>query len=432
MQPAQHFSQEKDTSDRKDECMANYRFDDDGNEIMPKTRSVSWVNEYISGIIRDEMILQDLYVSGEISNLKYHSSGHVYFSLKDEKSEMRAAIYKSNAKKIRFNLENGMKVIAHAKAGNYNGYIQLYVDSVQPDGLGSWYFAYEQLKQRLAKEGLFDEAHKRQLPKFPERIGIITSETGAAVRDIIHVAGRRYPPVKLILFPSSVQGITAAEELVRAVEYFNIMNNVDVIILGRGGGSIEDLWAFNDECLARAVYNSHIPVISAVGHEVDFTICDFVADVRAATPSAAAEIATPDISELQKEINSFMGTAYDSLKNTISGYKDKLKAICKTGVMKNPKSLFEKQTERFSTNAENLKSGMNTLITSLKNKLMMSVGKLDALNPMAVLLRGYGAIFDSDGKVLKSICKVKKGEIINVRLSDGTITAAVTDTERSK
>ena len=412
--------------------MANYRFDDNGNEIMPEVKSVAWVNDYISGLLGEEMILQDIYVSGEISNFKCPSSGHMYFSLKDEKGEIRAVIFRSYVAKLLFEPKNGMKVIVHARVNAWNGICQLYVDSMQQDGIGSLYLQYERLKQRLFDEGLFDESHKRQLPKFPKTIGIVTSDTGAAVRDIIHVATRRYPIAKLVLFPSLVQGEDAPGELIRGVEYFNLTDSADVIIIGRGGGSIEDLWAFNDEALARTIYNSHIPIISAVGHEVDYTICDFVADVRAATPSAAAEIATPDISELKRNIASYSRSICSDINDIILQNRALLDSLSKSRALTEPGELTRALKERISANAKNINLFFNATFERHRGDFNALCGRLGALNPLAVLSRGYGAVFDGEGKVVKSVEGLNVGEKIKVRLSDGSFDADIVSVERGE
>ena len=412
--------------------MANYRFDDNGNEIMPEVKSVAWVNDYISGLLSEEMILQDIYVSGEISNFKCPSSGHMYFSLKDENGEIRAVIFRSYVAKLLFEPKNGMKVIVHARVNAWNGICQLYVDSMQQDGIGSLYLQYERLKQRLFDEGLFDESHKRQLPKFPKTIGIVTSDTGAAVRDIIHVATRRYPIAKLVLFPSLVQGEDAPGELIRGVEYFNLTDSADVIIIGRGGGSIEDLWAFNDEALARTIYNSHIPIISAVGHEVDYTICDFVADVRAATPSAAAEIATPDISELKRNIASYSRSICSDINDIILQNRALLDSLSKSRALTEPGELTRALKERISANAKNINLFFNATFERRRGDFNALCGRLGALNPLAVLSRGYGAVFDGDGKVVKSVENLNVGEKIKVRLSDGSFDADIVSVERGE
>ena len=416
--------------------MANsYRFDDYGNELLPETITVSQINEYVKSLVEEEKMLQDLYVTAEISNFKLHTAtGHMYFTLKDEKSEIKALMFRTYASKIKFKPENGMKVLAHARIGVYEkaGTYQLYVDSMQPDGVGSLYLAYEQLKAKLSDEGLFDEEHKRQLPKIPRRIGVITSPTGAAVRDIIKVARKRWNGVNLLIYPSAVQGSGAAEELTRGIEYFNITQSVDVIIIGRGGGSIEDLWEFNSEQLARAIYNCTIPVISAVGHEIDFTICDFVADVRAATPSHAAELATPNMSQYIELISSGKMRMYSALKSNIDNYREQLNGLKDRRVMKNPLYMFDTKKMQLSANVEKLQYTMKSKISDLKATLKQRAVGLNALNPLSVLLRGYSVAYDSENKVLKDANNVAKDDKIRVKLYNGAINATVDYVEREE
>lgn len=411
-----------------------YKFDEYGNELLPPSKTVSQVNEYIKMLIEDEIQLQDIYVSAEISNFKHHSTGHMYFTLKDESSEIKAVMFRAYASRLNFRVENGMKVLVHARVGVYEkaGSYQLYVDSMQPDGIGSLYLAYEQLKSKLASEGLFNEEHKKQLPKFPKRIGVITSPTGAAIRDIIKVATRRSPLSDIILYPAAVQGRESAFELTRAVEHFNLIGNVDVIIIGRGGGSLEDLWSFNDEALARAIFASDIPVVSAVGHEIDFTICDFVADVRAATPSHAAELVTPNCEELKIRIANGYTTLKNSIIGTLSEYRLLIDGYMKSKVLKDPMYLFDEKRMRLIDTTDKLYNAMNYKNKELRSRIATIGASLTALNPLAVLTRGYGAVFNSDNAVLKSIENVNIGEKIKVKLSDGSIIASVEDIEREE
>ena len=411
-----------------------YKFDEYGNELLPPSKTVSQVNEYIKMLIEDEIQLQDMYVSAEISNFKHHSTGHMYFTLKDESSEIRAVMFRAYASRLNFRVENGMKVLVHARVGVYEkaGSYQLYVDSMQPDGIGALYLAYEQLKSKLASEGLFNEEYKKPLPKFPRRIGVITSPTGAAIRDIIKVATRRSPLSDIILYPAAVQGKESAYELTRAVEHFNLINNVDVIIIGRGGGSLEDLWSFNDEALARAIFASDIPVVSAVGHEIDFTICDFVADVRAATPSHAAELVTSNCEELRIRIDNI----YTSLKNTVLGtlseYRLLIDGYMKSKALKDPMYLFDEKRMRLVDTTDKLFNAMNYKNKELRSSLATVSASLTALNPLAVLARGYGAVFNNENGVIKSVENVRIGDKIKVKLSDGSFIASVENIEREE
>ncbi len=410
---------------------SSYRFDDNGNELLPISKTVTQVNEYVKMLIEEEIQLQDLYISAEISNFKHHSTGHMYFTLKDENSEIKAVMFRSYASRVKFRVENGMKVLVHARVGVYEkaGSYQLYVDSMQPDGIGSLYLAYEQLKAKLADEGLFDEGHKKTIPKFPKRIGVVTSPTGAAVRDIIKVSKNRCPFTDILLYPSAVQGKEAPYELVRALEYFNLLDLVDVIIIGRGGGSLEDLWCFNDEGLARAIYNSHIPVVSAVGHEIDFTICDFVADVRAATPSHAAEIVTPNCFELKNRVEYLYSYAKISISNKLSDYKARLIDFMSSKVLTDPMAIFDDKRMNLVDVTEKLHSAMNAKNKEYRSDIQRVSAQLSALNPLSILSRGYGAVFNENNEVVKNIDQIKVNENITVKISNGDITAKILSIE---
>ncbi len=409
-----------------------YRFDDYGNELLPPSKTVSQVNEYIKMLIEEEIQLQDMYVSAEISNFKHHSTGHMYFTLKDESSEIKAVMFRSYASRLNFKVENGMKVLVHTRVGVYEraGSYQLYVDSMQPDGIGALYLAYEQLKNKLAAEGLFNEEYKKPIPKFPKRIGVITSPTGAAVRDIIKVATKRCPFADIILYPAAVQGRESAAELTRAVEHFNLINNVDVIIIGRGGGSLEDLWSFNDEGLARAIFASSIPIVSAVGHEIDFTICDFVADIRAATPSHAAELVTPNCAELKNRVDNSYIRAKNSILNTLMDYRSLIDRYKESKVLTDPMFLFDEKRMMLVDGTEKLYNAMNNKSKELRSDLSRISASLTALNPLAVLSRGYGAVFNEENKVVKSVTAVNTGDKITVSLSDGNLITAIENIER--
>ena len=409
-----------------------YIFDENGNELLPEPKTVAQVNEYVKCLIEEEMLLQDIYVCGEVSNFKKHSSGHFYFTLKDSSSEIRAVMFRSYAQKVKFNIENGLKVIVRARVGVFEsaGMYQLYVNTMQPEGMGALHLAFEQLKSKLLKEGLFDEAHKRPIPKFPKRIGIITSPTGAAVRDIINIATRRYNLASLILFPSLVQGEEAAGQLISGIDYFNITESVDVIIIGRGGGSIEDLWAFNDEYLARAIYNSKIPVISAVGHEIDFTICDFVADLRAPTPSAAAELATPNLADIVAKIDSFKSRSILAISSLIEEYKTRLEYISSSKVFKSPISMLEIPKLRLSAAKKDLISTFTRAVMTKRNDFSQKVAKINALNPLSILSRGYATVTSDEGKTIKSINDIENNSKISIRFLDGSAQATIDSKER--
>ena len=393
----------------------------------PRVLSVSQINFYIKSIIENDGSLQFVLVTGEISNLTVHQrSGHIYLSLKDSNSVISAVMFAGNARRLKFRLENGMKVICRGRISVYepSGRYQLYIEDMQPDGVGALTLAFEQLKKSLAQKGLFDNAHKKPLPKFPKTIGVITSPTGAAVQDITNIIRRRFPSANIVLAPVLVQGESAPEQLVRAVNKFSASKIADVIIIGRGGGSAEDLWAFNDEQLAYAVYNCETPIISGVGHETDFTICDFVADVRASTPSAAAELAVPDRQELmsyyfkQKQYISAM------LDRKIKTAQLRLENQQRRMSASSPKLKAEQLEKQLSAKSEKLTRFMNIYISDKENKLIAAKAKLDGLNPLNVLNRGY-AIAEKDEKIITSSKQLKDGDDFTVILSDGKINAKV-------
>lgn len=393
----------------------------------PRVLSVSQINFYIKSIIENDGSLQFVLVTGEISNLTVHQrSGHIYLSLKDSNSVISAVMFAGNARRLKFRLENGMKVICRGRISVYepSGRYQLYIEDMQPDGVGALTLAFEQLKKSLAQKGLFDNAHKKPLPKFPKTIGVITSPTGAAVQDITNIIRRRFPSADIVLAPVLVQGESASEQLVRAVNKFSASKIADVVIIGRGGGSAEDLWAFNDEQLAYAIYNCETPIISGVGHETDFTVCDFVADVRASTPSAAAELAVPDRQELmsyyfkQKQYISAM------LDRKIKTAQLRLENQQRRMSASSPKLKAEQLEKQLSAKSEKLTRFMNIYISNKENKLIAAKGKLDGLNPLNVLNRGY-AIAEKNEKIITSSKQLKNGDDFTVVLSDGKINAKV-------
>ncbi len=413
----------------------NYRFDEDGNVLPPVPKTILEINNYIKELVEEEAFLQDIYAVGEISNFKNHyATGHFYLTLKDADSEIRAVMFRSHARKLKFIPQDGMKVIVHGRIGVYQqaGTYQLYIDNMHPDGVGDLHIAYEQLKEKLSKEGLFDIEHKKSIPKFPSSIGIITSSTGAAIRDIIKVSTSRYPCAKLILFPSLVQGNDAPDELIKGIEYFNIVNDVDVIIIGRGGGSIEDLWAFNNERLARAIYASKIPVVSAVGHEIDYTICDFVADARAATPSHAAEIVTPNIKEFNSKLQEFNKRALNSILDNIQSYKAIVMDLANSRPLSKPMSMLDIPNLKISSASEKLLSAFQNGLNGKKEAFINVNSKLSALNPMAVIARGYGAIFNKENEIVKKVDDVNIGDEISIKVSNGEINATVYKVKRRR
>ena len=386
-------------------------------------------------IIDNDELLVSVCVRGEISNFTNHyKTGHFYMTLKDEASLIKAVMFRGNASKLKFLPENGMKVIVTGRVSAYirDGQYQIYIDSMEPDGIGALYIAYEQLKKKLAAEGLFDREKKKPLPKIPTRIGIITSPTGAAIRDIINILGRRFPLCRPILYPSLVQGDGASAQIIAGIDYFNEKKNVDVLIVGRGGGSLEDLWAFNDEALCRRVAASDIPIISAVGHETDFTLCDFAASVRAPTPSAAAELAVPERSELKRKINNVNARMELLCEQRIKILKEKLTALSNSRVLTNPMNFIDDRKMALGMTEDKLITRMNTLLERKKSSLVSHAAKLDALNPLSVVARGYSAVFNDEGKLIKSISQTKKGDMVSFMVTDGKISAEVICAEKNE
>lgn len=390
--------------------------------------SVSQLNRYIKMNFDADENLANIFISGEISNFTNHyRTGHLYFTLKDDSAAVRAVMFNSSAKRLKFMPEDGMKVIARGRVSVYeaSGQYQLYVDDMQPDGVGALNLAYEQLKEKLQKEGLFSEHHKKPLPPYPEKVGVITSPTGAAVRDIINVLGRRFPYAEIVFCPVLVQGEGAHLQLTDAVNLFNSERAADVIIIGRGGGSIEDLWEFNDEGLARAVYNSEIPVISAVGHETDFTICDFVADMRAPTPSAAAELAVPDANELRYALSALKNRMFLNVSSGIADRRSRLEYLTSKGALKSPDEMLSNRSQRLDTAFSKMLSSYENRIGGKKVEFISAATALSKLDPMSVLMRGFAFVSDKNGKNVYSSQALAKGDKINVRFHDGSAVCEV-------
>lgn len=390
-----------------------------------KAITVTQLNNYIKGILENIPPLRDIYVKGEISNYSPNRTGHVFFTLKDEGSLIPAVMFKYDLSQITFAPENGMKVICRGRISAYpaQGKYQLYVSEMTPDGVGALYIAFEQLKAKLAEEGLFDSRHKKPIPKIPHRIGIITAPTGAAVRDMITVTGRRFPAAEIRLYPSLVQGENAPADLIKALDYFDKEGKCDVIIIGRGGGSIEDLWAFNNEALARRIFACRIPVISAVGHETDFTIADFVADKRAPTPSAAAEIAVPDAKDTKRQLLNVSKRMESILNMHIKDRRVLLKELASSRAMTVPRSAIDEKRLALSALDNRMCRTADGILHRAGAKKDTLGAKLESLNPLAILARGYGAAFDKNGKVIKSVSQIKTGEAFTLRLSDGEMEA---------
>ena len=395
--------------------------------------SVSQLNRYVKAVLERDPHLGSIYIRGEISNFKNHyASGHLYMSLKDEGAVVNAVMYRYSAQKLTFRPEDGMKVIVRAKVTLYErgGSYQLLIDEMQPDGVGALQIAYEQLKRKLAEEGLFDESRKKPIPSYPTRVGVITSETGAAVQDIKNVLGRRYPLAEIVMAPVLVQGDGAAAQIIDAIRCFNERQAADVLIVGRGGGSIEDLWAFNDEYLARTVASSTIPIISAVGHETDFTICDFVADLRAPTPSAAAELAVPDQLELKSRLLQWTHRIAAASAETVRRGRQRVDAIASRRCLTSPLFVVEEQRMRLDYVTGSLvRTGQQSLATGGR-RLAELAGKLDALSPLKVLGRGY-AIAYSDQQPVRSVEDVTMGDRLTVLVEDGHIVATVEEAQKN-
>ena len=399
------------------------------NIYAPKILSVYELNSYLKGLLDKDPNLQYVFLSGEISNLTDHySSGHIYLSLKDSKAVIKAVMFAFNAKRLRFTPQNGMKVLVRGRVSVYepSGQYQLYIEDMQPDGMGALTLAFEQLKEKLSAEGLFLKEHKKTLPQFPEKITVITSPTGAAVQDIRNVLSRRWPYAEVELIPVLVQGEGSASQLIAAINYVSEQNNTDVVIIGRGGGSIEDLWSFNDEGLARAIYACPVPVISAVGHETDFTICDFVADMRAPTPSAAAELAVPDKDEqiewlLQQKqyMSSLWDRFYANCVSEIKVVSSKLEAL-------NPTKEYNEKVLALDNLLLRLKSVSEKEISIRNNEISDVKARLFALDPVAILKRGY-TVVSRNNEIIRKTSDLKTDDIIDIRFTDGSVSAKIID-----
>lgn len=388
----------------------------------PLVLSVSQLNRYVKSRMDADENLYNVFLVGEISNFTDHyRTGHFYFSLKDEEAQIKAVMFRSNAAKVKFHPENGLRVIVRGRVSLYEtaGSYQVFVDDMQPDGAGALQLAFEQLKEKLQKEGLFDTAHKKPIPKYPKCIGVITSETGAAIQDILNILSRRYPLAEVIISPVLVQGDGAPEQLVSALDTFNRLACADVLIIGRGGGSTEDLWAFNDEGLAYAIYRSEIPVISAVGHETDFTICDFVADLRAPTPSAAAELATPNLNTLYAEISVLQTRLQKAMDGYVQEVRQQLAILSKKSVLQNPYVYLDAMRMRLLTVNNAFESLQKSVFYKSRMRLQENAAKLQSLSPLSVLARGYAVAELPDKTVLQSVAQLHKADTFVLQLSDG-------------
>ena len=392
--------------------------------MKPVAITVSELNKYIKNKVDEDEYLNNVYVKGEISNFKHHYTGHMYFTLKDEKSLIKCVMFKSSTSTLKFVPKDGMKVLVFGTLAVYEagGVYQIYCKAMQEDGIGDLYKQYEELKNKLEKEGLFRSEHKKKIPLMPKTIGVLTSQTGAVIRDIINVSTRRNPNVHIKLYPVPVQGTGAAEKIVEAIKIVNEQKIADVIILARGGGSLEDLWPFNEEIVARAIYESQIPIISAVGHETDFTIADFVADLRAPTPSAAAELAQADIYEIKRKIESYKDRYKQSLKKKIELMRLKYEKIMASRVFTDPLKKINENYLNIDMKIKSMQTAIQNILNENKVKTKNYILKLDALSPLKTLARGY-SITEHNGKILKSIKQVKENDEIGIRLEDGKIFA---------
>ena len=395
--------------------------------------SVSQLNRYVKSIIEQDRNLQTVFVQGEISNFTNHyKTGHYYMTIKDESSAIKAVMFKTANMRLRFMPENSMSVIIRGRVAVFerDGQYQLYIDDMQPDGTGALSLAFEQLKEKLAKEGLFDAEKKKQIPLYPQRVGVVTSPTGAAIRDIINVISRRFPLAELILCPVAVQGDYAAAQIKNAIELFNEEKAADVLIVGRGGGSVEELWAFNEEIVARAVAASEIPVISAVGHETDFTICDFVADLRAPTLSAAAELAVPDIYQQKEMLLNYHRRILSAAADRI-GYERAKVELCKSKILRlSPQNYIDNLRVRCDKASMLMDSCVNSAMSQKSKEFSSLCAKLDAMSPLKILARGY-SVASKQGKIISDIGEVENGDMINVTLLGGDIECEVTQVKGS-
>ena len=418
-----------------------------------KYLTVTALTRYLKFKFENDEHLKSVYLKGEISNFKSHTTGHLYFSLKDENSKINAIMFNSSARKNVFTPTDGMKVLVHGRITVYEatGNYQIYVDEMLEDGIGNLYIAFEQLKEKLSKEGLFDTKYKKKIPKFPERVGVVTAPTGAAIKDILSTIKRRYPICEVILFPSLVQGENAASDIVNKIKMTENYN-LDVLIVGRGGGSIEDLWPFNEEIVARAIFDCNIPIISAVGHEIDYTIADFVADLRAPTPTGAAELAVPNLLDLQKHMDQLHIRLNEGILKIVNYQKLYLESLKNSFVIKNPLIIYDNKKQKIDLIIEKLNQLLNIKLNKnidklnfLKNSYILKnpeilykqkqekitniIEKLELINPLKVLKRGYSVVYKDD-KIISSIKLINKGENLKIKLADGMVNTKVEGVEK--
>ncbi|HHV60443.1 MAG TPA: exodeoxyribonuclease VII large subunit [Clostridiaceae bacterium] len=399
---------------------------------MQRIYSVSEINSYIKNILAKDLLLSNIWVKGEISNYKAHYSGHMYFTIKDENSLLKCVMFRSRNSNLGFSPENGMKVIIRGYLSVFerDGQYQLYAEEMVPDGMGNLYMAFEQLKKRLESEGLFDSRFKKKIPYLPKSIGVVTSSTGAVIRDIINILSRRFHNFELKIFPVAVQGSLAARQIANAVRKFNELGCVDVIIVARGGGSLEELWAFNEEIVARSIFESKIPVISAVGHETDYTISDFVADLRAPTPSAAAELVLPEKLMLKQKINSLVNRLNNAVLKQTDLDRKKLDKLKNSRVFRQPYDRIYQERMRLDMLDKYMHKALLLNKEKISSVLGTLIGRLNALSPLSVLARGYSIVRHSDsGRIIMSAKGVQKGESLEISVADGKINCTVENTE---
>ncbi|MGK0466270.1 MAG: exodeoxyribonuclease VII large subunit [Clostridium sp.] len=402
-----------------------------GGIMFIKVLTVTALNGYIKKVIDSDFILNNTNVKGELSNVKLHSSGHIYFSLKDEFGKINCVMFKTQAYKLKITPRDGMNVIIRGKVSVYErgGAYQVYCDSMEADGEGQLYLAFQNLKEKLEKQGLFDNVHKKNIPLFPNRIGVITSETGAAVKDIINVATRRNKKISMLVYPALVQGVNASADIIRGVKYFNEIKNVELIIIARGGGSIEELWAFNEEILANAIYNSKIPIITGVGHETDFTIADFVSDYRAPTPSAAAEIAVKNLNELNNEVKGFRDLLLRRMEQKVTNEYNKVNLMSKTLKINNPLNYIVNQYIQIDNLKETLNYKLNAKISMEKQKLSKFNALLNAHNPLNILNKGYAVLKNNENAIISEIGVLKNMKEVKISLKDGSASFNINNLE---
>lgn len=390
-----------------------------------KVYSVSQINRGIRTLLESQY--RGIWMEGEISNLKRHTSGHIYLSLKDEKSQMNAVFFSGYNQGLKFDLKDGLQVLVFGKISVYEprGSYQFYIERIEPKGIGALQLAFQQLREKLEREGLFAPEHKKPIPKFPKVVGIVTSPTGAAIRDILNVMTRRFCGTEILLSPVMVQGDSAAQQIAKAIDEMNTLAGIDVMIVGRGGGSIEDLWAFNEEIVARAIYRSQIPVISAVGHEIDWTIADFAADLRAPTPSAAAELVVQNRADLEKKVQDMRARMTQAIRGLWQDKQQHLEDLMQSYAFKQPQVLMEQFSQRVDEALRHMQNYFRALIDHKNQNFRGAAGRLNALSPLAILGRGYSITMDENGKLLKSAAKIKKGETIQTRLHKGKVISRV-------